>query len=616
MFRGIKMPSRNSAVHALFSDVSKALRPPEILSYSEWAREYFRLSAVASAATGRFRPWKFQRGILDAIGDPMITRVSVIKSARTGYTKSLVASIGAVAANDPGPIILLMPTDDDARGVMVDEIDPAFKESPALRGLMRQGRFDGRNTLTQRSFLGGGSLKSISAAAPRNLRRHTAKYLFCDEVDGMKITKEGDPIKLAENRTLSYPDRKIVMGSTPVDDATSIIIKQYNESDQRIFELPCPECGHCFELLWQHLQWDAGDPDSVVAVCPGSGCVIEERHKPAMVEDGEWRITKPQVKGHAGFRLNALISLFANASWPHLVTEFEKAQRAGIAELQVFTNTVLGQVWNSAIDYVADETLSARAEQFGLQWIPEKSNWREDIPTQVAYITAGCDVQVNRIEITFVGHSESHRWILGHHVVYGTPKLQSTWDEVYAVLRTEWKHPLGGNIGVSASAVDSGEGTMTQHVYDFAEKHQGDMIFAVKGDDGPRPAIKASGKRRRNRTAPLYIVGVDGIKTDILTALPLEPTEKTSFRYSNSLTEEFYRQLNAERRVTTYKDGRPIVTFERIGKRKAEALDSVVYALAIKYLLRIDYEKRYQELTGKPAKTSSLKDAVSRLHRG
>jgi phage terminase large subunit GpA-like protein len=599
------------------TDVGAALRPPQKVSYSEWASngQNFRLSGVASAATGRFRPWKFQRGILDAIGDPTIPRVSVIKSTRTGYTKSLIASIGAIADNDPGPIILLMPTDDDARGIMVDEVDPAFKESPKLRGLMRQGRFDGRNTLTQRSFLGGGSLKAIAAAAPRNLRRHTARYLFCDEVDGMKITKEGDPLKIAEKRTDSFPDRKIVMGSTPIDDAASIIIKRYNESDQRIFEIECPHCLDRWELLWEHIHFTPGDPDSAVAICQRCGCEVEEKYKPQMVENGEWRITRPEIKGHAGFRLNALISLFSNVSWRNLVEEWEKAKKNGPADEQVFTNTVLGQVWSSAIGYVTENVLMSRAENFGIQWDMEHSIWREDIPSDVAYITAGADVQADRIEVAFLGHSERNRFILGHHVVWGSPKLKSTWEQLYADLTTHWRHPLGGTISVSAACIDSGEGTMTQHVYDFCEGTQGEKIVAIKGDDGPRPALKASaGKKRRNRTATLYIVGVDGIKTDILTSLGSEITEPAAFRFSNTLQEEFYLQLNAERRVTNYKDGKPIIVFERIGKRRAEALDAVVYAIAAKYLLKIDYAARYRELTG-AAKKNSLADAVARLHK-
>lgn len=602
-----------TAHQRLRRSVAKSLEPPLRISYSEWAKEYFKLSATASAATGKFRPWKFQRGILDAIGDPTLERVSVIKSTRTGYTKSLIASIGAIADNDPGPIILLMPTDDDARGIMVDEVDPAFKESPRIRGLMRHGRLDGRNTLTQRSLMGGGSLKALAAAAPRNLRRHTARYLFCDEVDGMKITKEGDPLKIAEKRTDSYPDRKIVMGSTPIDDEGSIIIKRYNESDQRIFEVECPECLDRWELLWEHIEWTRGDYDSVRAICQKCGSPIEERWKPQMVENGEWRITRPEIRGHAGFRMNALISMFTNVSWSKLVEEFEKAEKNGPADLQVFTNTVLGKVWSSAIDYVDESVLMKRKEEFGLCWDMVSSAWRQDIPTDVAYITAGVDVQIDRLEVTFLGHSERNRWILGHHVVRGSPRLQSTWDALYSDLTTQWDHPLGGKISVSAACIDSGEGTMTQYVYDFCEKTQGEKFVAIKGDDGPKPAIKASASRRRKRTATLYIVGVDGIKTDILSSLSLDKVEPSAFRFSDSLTAEFYLQLNAERRVTEYKDGRPITIFQRVGKRRAEALDTVVYAIAAKHLIKIDYPARYAELTG-AKKKSSLAEAVARLH--
>ncbi|HTM76108.1 MAG TPA: phage terminase large subunit family protein, partial [Devosia sp.] len=132
-----------SAQREAFTRAWQAARPPENLRFSDWASKHFRL--VDDGSNERFRPWKFQLGILDAMGDPLIERVSVIKAARTGYTKSLVATIGAFAANDPSPMMLLMPTDDDTRGIVVDEIDPAFKAIPALRGLMVQGRMDGRN---------------------------------------------------------------------------------------------------------------------------------------------------------------------------------------------------------------------------------------------------------------------------------------------------------------------------------------------------------------------------------------------------------------------------------------------------------------------------------------
>ncbi len=593
--------------------MAEALTPPEELVFSKWAEENFRLPAESSAETGEFTPWKFQRGILDAMGDPLYPRVSIIKSARTGFTKSFVAAIGAYAVNDPCPIILLVPTDDDARGYAVDEIDPCFRESPALRGAIRQGRLDGRNTLTHRTLTGGGSLKIISARSPRNLRRHTAKVLVADEVDGMEITKEGDPIKLGEKRTVTFADRKIIMGSTPKDEATSIIQKKYDESDQRIFEIPCIHCQGVFELLWEHLRWQAGQPETVRAWCPHCGGEIEERYKAEMVEAGEWRATRPEVKGHAGFRLNALISLFANASWVELVREYELAEKNGDAEMQPFYNTVLGKTWATVVEAVSENELMARREDFALVMKPDKSGWIENIPEEVAYITAGVDPGTDRIEITFLGHSPESRYILGHHVVYGSPTFDSTWDEVRSVLSTVWRHPLGGEIAIEAAGVDSG-GHWTQRVYDFCEEVQHMKIFAVKGDDGPRKMIEVSKKRRRNRTAPLYIVGVDGVKTDIVTVLPKGKDVAQAIRLSNTLDADYMLQLTAERRVRKYKAGRPYIGFDRIGKRRAEALDTLCYAIAIKGVCKFDFEKRYEELKSRAKKKLDLKGIASKLH--
>ena len=604
------------AVQRLRSALAKAILPPERLSYSDWAAKYFRLSGN-SAAPGKFRPWKSQRGILDAMGDPLISRISVIKATRTGYTTCLVATIGAIAVNDPCPIMLLMPTDDDTRGIVVDEIDPAFRDTPALNGLMRQGRLDGRNTLTHRTMVGGGSLKVNSARAPRNLRRHTVKVLLGDEVDGMEVTKEGDPLKLAEKRTTSFPDRKIIFGSTPTDDITSIIAVRYEDSDQRIFEVPCPHCEVPFEILWEHISWPQGRPDRAVCNCPSCGAEIEERHKPAMEAAGEWRATRPEVAGHAGFRCNALISLFANASWGMLAAEYELALKNGPAELQVFYNTVLGKVWSSSINYVGEEQVMARAENFGLFFDVKADKWNEGIPQEVIYLTVGVDVQVDRLECTIIGWSEKNRWFLGHHVIWGPTNLDSTWDELDAFLSTRWQHPFGGMIGIEAAAIDAGDGNRTQFVYDFCATRLDRKIVAIKGVSGSRPVIEVSrSKHKRMKGATFFRVGVDQVKTDIMVSLPLERDRPQSFRFSNSLGADWFRQFTSERRQVKYVRGKPTIEFQRIENRQAEALDSAVYGIAVKNLCRFDYDARRTELMGepRPKPKPSLKDIASRLN--
>ena len=57
----------------------EAFRPPKKLSLSEWADQYAYLSVESSAEGGRWRTLPYQKGIMDAITDPNIEQVTVIK---------------------------------------------------------------------------------------------------------------------------------------------------------------------------------------------------------------------------------------------------------------------------------------------------------------------------------------------------------------------------------------------------------------------------------------------------------------------------------------------------------------------------------------------------------
>ena len=322
----------------------RALQPPPVCDVADWAEETIRLPASDSATPGRLRLWPHQRGILDALDDPGIERISVLKSARIGYTQLLSAIIANYVANSPCPLLVLQPTTDDARDYAVT-VESLFEASPALRGkLSEDSDPNGRSTMLAWRFAGG-SVKFLAARSPRTLRRHTARVLLMDEVDGFEVTSEGDPIRLAEMRTQTFADRKILMGSTPVFDHGPIS-RAYAESDQRVYEVPCPECGDFAEVMWRDLKWNDGDPESVRWCCPNCGSLVPERFKSQMTAAGRWQATRPEVRGHAGFRLNALISPHFNARWPKLVAEFLVAKRDP-ATLQVFTNTILGEPWRT-----------------------------------------------------------------------------------------------------------------------------------------------------------------------------------------------------------------------------------------------------------------------------
>ena len=558
----------------------RSLIPPPRLKLSKWIEANIKLPQGVSALPGAVRLWPYQREIADAISDPLIERITLVKPVRVGFTTLLTGAIGSFVANEPAPILALLPTESDCRDYMVSDIEPIFAASPTLSGTLTD---DGeRNTLLSRRFPGG-SLKAVAAKAPRNLRRHTARILMVDEADAMEVGAEGNPIRLAERRTLSFANRKIIIGSTPLFEDTSHVLRAYRESDGRVFEVPCPACGGFTEILWQHIEWETDKPDTAAFRCPHCAELVAERFKGAMIGAGEWRATRPEIEGHAGFRLNALVSLLANASWAKLAAEFVAA-KDDPAELQVFTNTVLAQGWTEASEMVDEAALASRAEPFGLDAIPEA----------VLVVTMGVDCQDDRLECCITGWSrEGVAFVLGHVVIWGSITDDDTvWLEMDELLKTRWKHPHGGSLKIDATILDAGDGDHFERVLSFTATRANRRVFGGKGAAGTRPAIQASHAKLKAGRGRLFIVGVDGLKGLIFGKLQ----RGTSIRFSNSLEPVWFEQLASERRVLRYTRGQPVRRFERLPGRRAEALDALVYSFAARSAAPIQLDAREDQL--------------------
>src|SRR5260221_3457385 len=153
-----------------------AARDPTL---SAWIEAHILLPDVV-AEPGPITLAPYMREIADAIGDPAIERVTVIKSARIGYSTVLTAAIAYHVVEDPCPVLVLLPTQDDCRDYVVSDVERLFDAGPRLRNRLSGPKAGGdrinRNTLTHRLFRGG-DLKVVAGKAPRNLRRHTARIL-------------------------------------------------------------------------------------------------------------------------------------------------------------------------------------------------------------------------------------------------------------------------------------------------------------------------------------------------------------------------------------------------------------------------------------------------------
>jgi phage terminase large subunit GpA-like protein len=93
---------------------------------------------------------------------------------------------------------------------------------------------DAGNTMLSKEFAGG-ILIMTGANSAVGLRSTPARYIFLDEVDAYPASadEEGDPVSLAEARSLTFAHRrKVFLASTPTIRGLSRIEREYEASDQ------------------------------------------------------------------------------------------------------------------------------------------------------------------------------------------------------------------------------------------------------------------------------------------------------------------------------------------------------------------------------------------------
>jgi phage terminase large subunit GpA-like protein len=308
-----------------------------------------------------------------------------------------------------------------------------------------------------------------------------------------------------------------------------------------------------------------------------------------MVQAGRWRATKPDVQGHAGFRLNALVSVLPNASWAKLAAEILQAKSDPV-QLQVFTNTILAQAWDEA-ESLDEMDLITKVIPIGLDRMPDVA----------IVLVAGIDVQDDRLEISLVAFDKHDvAYILAHIVLFGSPDDDTLWQELDELLRTRWRHPYGGSIGVDACAIDSGDGDWTQRCYDFCFPRTSRRVMAIKGMFGSRPVMQRSkgkvGTRKDGRGGGfIWIAGVDVIKTTLFNRLQ----RGQMIKFSDTLEPVYFEQLASEKVVVRYSRGQPVRRFERVsGRARAESLDCLVYSFAARKAVPVQWTAREAALRG------------------
>jgi phage terminase large subunit GpA-like protein len=580
----------------------RGMRPDPDLTVSEWADKHRKLSSRASAEPGQYRTARtpYLRAIMDALSpNNPAQRISFMKAAQVGATEAGNNWIGFVIHHAPGPMLAVLPTVEMAKRTSRGRIDPLIEDSPALKERVQPARSrDAGNSMLSKEFPGG-ILVLTGANSATGLRSMPARYVFLDEVDAYPASadEEGDPVTLAEARTTTFAHRrKVFMVSTPTIRGLSRIEREFEASDQRRYFVPCPQCGHMQWLQFERLRWDKGRPETAAYACEGCERPIAEHHKTDMLALGEWRATATSADPNAiGFHLSALYSPIGWKSWEQIARDWLAAQGSD-EMLRAARNTLLGETWVESGDAPEWQRLADRREDFAAQ-----------IPMGGLFLTAGADVQKDRIEVDVWAWGRGlESWLVDHIVIPGGPGDPTCWQALTELLGQTWVHEQGAVMPIAKLAIDTGYETSA--VYAWARAQGIAQVAPVKGLEGFNRATPVSGPtfvdatvngRKLKRGARLWTVATATFKAETYRYLRLErpsdedralgvPNPAGMVHLPDWADSEWLKQLVAEQLVTI-RDRRGYARQEwQKMRERNEALDTRVYARTAAWILGAD----------------------------
>ena len=245
---------------------------------------------------------------MDAFTDPKVSKLTLVASSQVGKSELELNIIGYIIDQDPGSILYIQPTVDDAKKFSRLRIAPMIRDSHSLRRKVADVKSrDSGNTMLQKSFPGG-MLTIVGSQSPSALASTPARYVLGDEIDRWALSAgtEGDPWELAKARTTTFYNAKLLAVSTPTIKGFSRIEKLYNDGTQERWCSRCPDCGEWNDILFDNIKFDfdvikVGRTktyvvNSVLWCCPSCGCVHTEKEMRA--QPAKWIAFNPAAYEH------------------------------------------------------------------------------------------------------------------------------------------------------------------------------------------------------------------------------------------------------------------------------------------------------------------------------
>lgn len=526
---------------------------------------------------------------MDKFTDPLIESISLCFGAQIGKTEAELNMIGYALHQTASPVMMVYPTDTIAKFASDKRVQPMIRSVEPLADMYDEG-----SKLLELDFVNGNYMVLVGANSPSSLSSRSIKYLFFDEIDKYPAFsgKEANPIKLAEERTKTFVDKKIVRVSTPTIESGNIWQSYMDANERKQYYVPCPHCGVSQTLKFKQIKWPEEHNDNADMIrdtayyeCEHCGERIYDKHKMEMLRSGEWRaVNKSQSKIRSvSYHLSSIYSPWV--TFGDVAYEF-KNSKGTPATLMNFINSWLAEPWKSS------KTKSTQNMEF------TQSNYPCGVvPDKAVLLIASVDVQLDHFWWEVRAYAPG---VKSYLIDYGQA---STWEDLEEIIiNREYPSEYGESRQVMKAGIDSG--FRTDEVYQFCSRFP-EVCIPVKGSSNhstmAAPYTMTSLEKGVVGGLKLYVLNTDYWKDFIFARMIRLADEDGTIHLYKECPQEYSDHLRSEEKqeIRNVKTGAVTVQWKPLTSHPVNhLLDTCTYNAAVadiagvKYLVEpADYEE-------------------------
>lgn len=580
------------------------MTPAEQIDACEWARRYRVLGRDESSIPGPYDPDRtpFAAEIMRCLSDKEHRKVVFVAGAQVCKSEIGRNWIGSVADLDPGPVLIVFPTEDSATETIDERIVPMIENTPRLSALKTGRAWD---VSARQVRLRSCRIYVAWATSAQTIAARPIRYLNQEEVDKWGTSpapgKEGDPGTLSELRTTTYEQSaKIYSSSTPTNASGPIWQSWEAAGDRRRYWVPCPRCGKFQILEWDRIQFlgkgttSPGEFRAIAAEaerglrdvhyqCAHCDGRIESRERRAMVAAGRWQSEghppgEHPVSSTVAFQISALYSPFV--SWAQLVREHFEARLKGAVELHGWINGRLGWIVENEQTKITADLILRKATR----------GHKPVAPRGTVAIISTADTQKNGWPWETRAHlrgGQSRLLGLGHATTLAELRSQALLDR--------WPLESGRAAQPELLLVDAGggwdtpDGGMTDRIYKFAASDS--RIRPIKGHGGTTRAASRLREAQSGKECPegvaLWVLCTQTYKDVLAARVASEDPEL--WQETSLVTPEYAKQMAAEHKVAVRKGQKTEFVWQLVSRGSDNHYwDCGVYQVAAADMLDLD----------------------------